>query len=111
MTIWFRTYHEDEDLWQYFEADDDGWVARQVEVKVTDTRPVTAASLAEVLRLRDHADAAAMRRYEQRFGLLAEGEVEGWRDRPLAIEVSVKEFEMVWVQARRELDGRGGRGG
>jgi hypothetical protein len=64
---------------------------------------VTAASLAEVLHLRDHADAAAMRRYEQRFGVLAEGEVEGWRDQPLAIEVSAEEFELLWVQTRRDL--------
>lgn len=104
MAIWFRTYHEDEDLWQYFEAGDDGWVTRQVELGVRDARPVTAASLAEVLHLRDHADAAVMRRYEQRFGILAAGEVEGWRDQPLAIEVSAEEFELVWVQARRELD-------
>ncbi|MGW5611930.1 hypothetical protein ACWEWI_39020 [Streptomyces sp. NPDC003753] len=24
MTIWFRTYYEDEDLWLFFEADDEG---------------------------------------------------------------------------------------
>lgn len=29
MTTWFRTYYEDEDLWLYFEADDEGWAARQ----------------------------------------------------------------------------------
>ncbi|MEU9366748.1 hypothetical protein AB0D71_18805 [Streptomyces avermitilis] len=28
MTTWFRTYYEDEDLWLYFEADDEGWAAR-----------------------------------------------------------------------------------
>ncbi len=33
MTTWFRTYYEDEDLWLYFEADDGGWAARQVEVR------------------------------------------------------------------------------
>jgi hypothetical protein len=32
MTTWFCTYYEDEDLWLYFEADDEGWAARQVEV-------------------------------------------------------------------------------
>lgn len=45
MTMWFRTYHADEDLWLYFEADDEGWAARQVEVRGQDSRPVTAASL------------------------------------------------------------------
>ncbi|MFG2976226.1 hypothetical protein ACGFYY_25000 [Streptomyces sp. NPDC048331] len=60
MTTWFRTYYEDEDLWLYFEADDEGWAARQVEVRRQDSRPVTAASLEEVLHLRDHADVGAM---------------------------------------------------
>ncbi|MFE6398134.1 hypothetical protein [Streptomyces alboflavus] len=49
MTTWFRTYCEDDDLWLYFEADDAGWAARQVEVRGQDSRPVTAASLEEML--------------------------------------------------------------
>ncbi|MFJ1795425.1 hypothetical protein [Kitasatospora griseola] len=64
---------------------------------------MTAASLAEVLHLRDHADAAAMRWYEQRFGAHAEGEVEGWRQQPPAIEVSAEEFELLRVQTWRDL--------
>ena len=72
MRIWFRTYYEDEDLWLYFEADGEGWAARQVEVRGKDSRAVTAASLEEVLHLRDHADLAAMSRYEQQYGVLAE---------------------------------------
>ncbi|MEU2516891.1 hypothetical protein [Streptomyces syringium] len=73
MTTWFRTYYEDEDLWLYFEADDEGWAARQVEVRGQGSRPVTAASSAEVVHLRDHADLAAMFRYERQYGVLAEG--------------------------------------
>ena len=53
MTTWFRTYFEDEDVWQYFEEGADGWASRQVDVRGADSRPLTAASLAEVLHLRD----------------------------------------------------------
>ncbi|HEY1155598.1 MAG TPA: hypothetical protein VGE95_04815 [Arthrobacter sp.] len=79
MTTWFRTYYEGDDLWLYFEANDEGWAARQVEVRAQDSRPVVAASLEEVLHLRDHADLAAMFRYERRYGVLAEGSMEGWQ--------------------------------
>ncbi|MER6108416.1 hypothetical protein ACWGPD_05495 [Streptomyces hirsutus] len=104
MTTWFRTYYEDEDLWLYFEADDEGWAVRHVEVRGGGSRPVTAASLAEVLHLRDHADLAAMGRYERKYGVLAEGSLDGWRDQPHAAEISVEEFEHLWAGARRTLD-------
>ncbi|WP_405656948.1 hypothetical protein [Streptomyces sp. RK9] len=104
MTTWFRTYCEDDDLWLYFEADDAGWAARQVEVRGQDSRPVTAASLEEMLHLRDHADLAAMRRYEQQYGLLAEGPMDGWQGQPRAAEITAEEFEWVWAEARRALD-------
>ena len=104
MATWFRTYYEDEDLWLYFEADDEGWAARQVEVREKDSQPVTAASLAEVLHLRDHADLAAMGRYERQYGVLAEGPMDGWQDQPQAAEISAEEFERLWVEARRTLD-------
>ncbi|GEK03940.1 hypothetical protein TNCT1_62160 [Streptomyces sp. 1-11] len=45
MTTWFRTYYENEDLWLYFEADDEGCAARQAEVRGQDSRPVTAGVL------------------------------------------------------------------
>lgn len=103
MISWFRTYYEDEDLWLYFEADDEGWAARQVEVRGADSRPVTAASLEEVLYLRDHADLAAMGRYERQYGVLAEGSLDGWQDQPHAAEISPEEFEQLWAEARRTL--------
>lgn len=84
MVTWFRTYYEDEDLWLFFEAGDEGWAARQVDVRGQDSRPVTAASLEEVLHLRDHADLAAMGRYERQYGVLTEGPVDGWQDQPQA---------------------------
>lgn len=103
MTLWFRTYYEDEDLWLYFEADDEGWAARQVEVQGKDSRAVTAASLEEVLHLRDWADLAAMGRYERQYGVLAEGPVDGWEDQPEAAKISAEEFERLRIEARRAL--------
>jgi hypothetical protein len=103
MATWFRTYYEDEDLWLYLEADDEGWATRQVEVWGRNSRPVTAASLEEVLHFRDHADLAAMGRYERQYGVLAEGSMNGWRDQPQAAEISAEEFERLWAEARRAL--------
>ncbi|WP_327748094.1 hypothetical protein [Streptomyces europaeiscabiei] len=103
MATWFRTYYEDEDLWLYFEANDEGWAARQVEVRRQDSRPVTAASLEEVLHLRDHAGLAAMFRYERQYGVLAEGPMDGWQDQPQAAEISAEEFDRLWAEARRAL--------
>ncbi|MFE4668978.1 hypothetical protein ACFRI7_35115 [Streptomyces sp. NPDC056716] len=104
LAIWFRTYYEEDDLWLYFEADDEGWAVRQVEVRGEGSRPVTAASLAEVLHLRDHVGPAGMGRYEQRYGVLADAVLEGWRDQPRAAEISAAEFERLWVEARRALE-------
>jgi hypothetical protein len=103
MTSWFRTYYEDEDLWLYFEADDESWAVRQVEVRRADSKPVTAASLEEVLHLRDHADLAAMGRYERQYGVLAEGSLDGWQDQPHANEIPAEEFERLWAEARQTL--------
>ncbi|MGW2793888.1 hypothetical protein ACWC9H_28695 [Streptomyces sp. NPDC001251] len=107
MTIWFRTHYEGEDLWLYFEADDEGWATRHVEVRGKDSRPVTAASLEEVLHLRVHADLAAMGRYERQYGVLAEAALDGWQDQPRAAEISAEEFESLWVEARRILGASG----
>lgn len=108
MTTWFRTYYEDEDLWLHFEAGDEGWATRQIEIQAKDSRPMVAASLAEVLHLRDHADLAAMSRYERQYGVLAEGPMEGWQDQPHAAEISAEEFEQLWGEARRALGDSGG---
>ncbi len=92
-----------EDLWLYFEADDGGWAARQVEVRGRDSRPVTAAALEEVLHLRDQGDLAAMVRYERQYGVLAEGSTDGWQDQSQAAEISAEEFDRLWAEARRAL--------
>ena len=103
VATWFRTYSEDEDVWQYFEDGGDGWATRQVDLRGADGRPLTAASLDEVLRARDGGDRAAMGQYEQQFGVLAETVLDGWRAAPRAIEIMQVEFEQVWVRARAAL--------
>jgi hypothetical protein len=107
VTTWFRTYFEDEDVWQYFEEGADGWASRQVDVRGVDSHPLTAASLDEVLHLRDHADLVAMQRYERRFGVLAETALDGWRDAPGAQEITQAEFERLWIEARAVLGSTG----
>ncbi|MBB6171577.1 hypothetical protein HNR23_001637 [Nocardiopsis mwathae] len=102
MTWWIRALYEDEGLWSYFEADDEGWAARHVEIRAADGAP-TAACLREVLHLRDHGDLGAMACYERRYGVLAEGSLEGWRDHAGAVEMSGDEFERLWAKARRAL--------
>lgn len=103
MSDWFRVYDEDEGLWRYFEVDGEGWTVRQVEVRESDAVPMTAASLEEVLSLRDHGDLGAMSRYERRYGVLAEGGLDGWREQPHAREISAREFDRLWADARRTL--------
>jgi len=105
VATWFRTYFEDDDVWQYFEEGGDGWATRQVDLRGADGGPLTAASIEEVVRIRDGADLAAMRRYEQQFGVLAETVLDGWRDAPGAEEITEAEFEQVWVPARTALGG------
>lgn len=105
MTTWFRAYDEDENLWLCFEVDDEGWATRQVDVRGADAQPVTAASLDDVRQLRDHADLAALGRYERQFGVLSEGSLEGWQGRPQAAGIPAEEFERLWAEARQALGG------
>lgn len=44
-----------------------------------------------------------MSRYEQRYGLVAEGRLTGWEEAPRAGAISAEEFERVWLNARRTL--------
>ncbi|MEV8537258.1 hypothetical protein [Streptomyces sp. NPDC051211] len=103
MVMWIRAYDEAQGLWQYFESDEAGWVLRQVDLRGDDGTPLTAASLEEVLRFQERADIATMSRYEQRYGLVAEGRLTGWEETSLAGAISAEEFERVWLDARRTL--------
>ena len=103
MAMWIRTYDEARGLWQYFEGDEEGWVVRQVDLRGDDGTPVTAASLEEVLRLQERADTATMSRYEQCYGVVAEGRLTGWEKASSVDVISAEEFEKTWLDARRAL--------
>ncbi|WP_432844828.1 hypothetical protein ACQPXB_26640 [Amycolatopsis sp. CA-161197] len=107
MTRWIRYPWSDEDLIGFIEFGDDGWAIRHVELQGPDRRPVTAASLDEVLHIRDHGDLGDMQAYERQYGVLAEGDVRGWGEADQVVEISGAEFERVWVPARRALDQAG----
>lgn len=63
-----------------------------------------AASLAEVLEIRDRGDHAALVAYEQRYGVLAEGTLEGRQEANGTAEITRQEFESTWAAARETLD-------
>ncbi|MGW6688049.1 hypothetical protein [Streptomyces sp. NPDC054961] len=104
MTRWIRIHESEYGLWSYFELDDEGWARRQVGLRGSDHRPVTAAALAEVLRLRDRAAFEALRAYEQQYGVLAEGSFHGWGEAEGACDIREGAFEQVWRFARARLD-------
>ncbi|MEU4548307.1 hypothetical protein [Nonomuraea dietziae] len=100
MTLWFRSYWDEADLWFYFEVDGDGWVSRQVELLGPAGTPITAASLEEW----QHAQVMGrLSQYAGTYGSTAEipiQEWEGYDPHPL----TRTEFEAVWTRARRHLE-------
>lgn len=108
MPVWIRVYDEEQDLWQYFEGDEEGWVTRQVVLRGGDGTAVTAASLEEVLRFQERSDLETMSRYRQRYGVIAEGRLTGWEGARHSGEISAEEFEHVWLEARRTLGSTAG---
>jgi hypothetical protein len=45
-----------------------------------------------------------MSAYERRYGVLAEGCLNGWHDTEDAAEITAETFELIWVDARQHLD-------
>ena len=68
---WLESYWDEEDVWFYFEADEDGCVLRQVELSGPTRAPIMAASLAEWPDA-DSDGIDAVRRYESKYGSTAE---------------------------------------
>ena len=74
---WLKSYWDEEDVRLFFEADEDGWVLRQIELRGPELTPITAASLAE------WPDAGAdgfdaTRRYVSKYGSLADQPISTW---------------------------------
>ncbi|MFJ8282262.1 hypothetical protein ACIRA2_33865 [Streptomyces griseoviridis] len=104
MTLWIRAYDGESDVWSYFELDGEEWALRQVDLQGPQRQPVTAASLAEVIEIRDCGDLAVMAAYERQYGVLAEGALRGWQESDGAAEMTRQEFESTWAAAREILD-------
>lgn len=104
MTQWIRHYWAEDDTVSYFEMDDEGRAVRQVGLQSAEQRPVVAAKLSEVLRIRDHGTIADMQAYEHRYGVLAEDDLHGWREDNNIVVISEAEFEQAWGRARQVLD-------
>ncbi|MFA1544620.1 HD domain-containing protein [Actinomadura monticuli] len=103
MARWIRLYDPEEDTWFHYELDDQDRAVRQIELQGPYQRPTTAAALDEVLQLRDHHGPAELKAYERRFGVLAEGSLQGWQDADHAAQITRHEFEALWAQARQHL--------
>ncbi len=104
---WIRGYYPDEDIWLYFEIDDDGWPNRQVELRGSDSEPVTAAALDEVLRARDHGEIGALNAYESKYGVLSESNTNDWQVEASSLEViTAEQFQRAWAKARSTIDRR-----
>ncbi|MEU9186827.1 hypothetical protein AB0D14_20215 [Streptomyces sp. NPDC048484] len=102
--LWIRAYDGESDIWSYFELDDEEWALRHVDLQGLQRQPVTAASLAEVIEIRDRGDLAAMAAYERQYGVLAESALRGWQEADGAAEITRQEFESTWAAARETLD-------
>ncbi|RSN35453.1 hypothetical protein DL990_04400 [Amycolatopsis sp. WAC 01416] len=106
VTQWIRYFWADDDTVTFLEIDEDGWARRQVILQGELRLPVSAATLDEVMHLRDHGTLADMTAYEDRYGVLAEGDVRDWEDTDQVVEITRAEFDQAWVPARETLDNR-----
>lgn len=102
---WVKAYWSEDDMWFYFETDEDGTVLRQVELTGPDRVPKTAAAWTEWPdRNGDGPDAIAA--YGAKYGALADQPItRGDPDFP-GVDIDRDEFERVWKQARMHLEAR-----
>ena len=100
---WLRSYWDEEEITYYFEADEDGWVLRQVELEGSERLPRAAAALAEW----PDADAdglPAVRAYEASYGGLADQPITSWDPDFPHEEITAEVFEDIWSMARAALE-------
>ncbi|MGR7002874.1 hypothetical protein ACU686_41020 [Yinghuangia aomiensis] len=105
MTTWFRAYGEDEDLWRYFEADEEDWASRTSRsggrMGVRWRRPRWGRFCSCATRptwprwAAVNSGSASWRKAAWRAG----------QGLPQAAEIAVEEFERLWAGARQALDG------
>src|SRR5262245_56409994 len=100
---WLRSYWDEEDVTFFIEADEDGWVLRQVELCGRDQTPTVAAALAEWPRADDDG-LLAVQSYQAKYGTLADQPITEWDHGFPHVEIDQREFETVWQRARAYLD-------
>lgn len=90
----FRAYWPDEDEWHWLELDDEGYAARQVVLRAGE--PTVAATLADLISLRDRAGLLGVQLYEAVYSAPAEGPVEVPTE---AVPVDLDEYDDVFRRA------------
>lgn len=100
---WLKAHWDEEDVLLFLEADEDGWVLRQVELRGPDRMPVVAAALAEWPDI-DRQGIGAVQAYEAKYGALAHQPISDWDANFPHVGIDRVEFEEVWARARAHLD-------
>jgi hypothetical protein len=100
---WVEAYWEEDDQTYFFEADEDGWVLRQVVLQGPDRSPTVAASLVEWPDVKREGLAAAQA-YFAKYGMTSEKPITEW-DFPY-VKITRGTFEKVWTRARGHLDAK-----
>lgn len=99
---WVSLYWAEGDTLYFFEADEEGSVQRQVELKGPKRTPVVAAARAEWPDP-EIEDSDALMAYQAKWGGLSDQSVTHWvKDFPHE-EISRESFEEVWATARQDL--------
>jgi hypothetical protein len=100
---WFKSRWDEEEVLLFFEANEDGWVLRQVELRGPDRAPAVAAALAEWPDAKRDG-LAAVQAYEAKYGALADQPISEWDAGFPHVAIDRAEFEEVWNRARAHLD-------
>ena len=102
---WLSSLWEEGDILYYFEADEDGWVLRQVELRGPERTPAAAASLAELPDAKAEGGTQAVQDYRAKWGGLSDQPIPRWHTDFPHDDISSEEFEEVWRAARVYLEG------
>jgi hypothetical protein len=89
----------------FFEADEEGWVLRQIELKGPERTPAGAAARAEPPDPRVEVSDALMA-YQSKWGGLSDQPITRWDENFPHEEISGEAFDAVWATSRKYLDNK-----
>jgi hypothetical protein len=95
-------YLEEEGVTVWDELDSTNWVRRHIEAKNLGQIYTSAASLQEVIAVRDTGSIEAVRAYETTYGVVPEAPLPPDAEH-LLTPISAYEFVQRWITARNEL--------